>query len=237
MAGALAPILVCVTPNLGQTYSALPIQIMSTTIGASFAYSAVISCGKTQYAIVGFAAVLGIPCFYLMLLRPTLSVFGLLTLLSFSNYVCITFANSTNPLFDSDLTYLYKVVAVAAIALTFSLVFSLLLYPTLARQVLREKIHEIFREMSVYYRKILLTSVNAEVSVNIEDVGVLETRNSILAKLAALQPLMEFTVVEPRMEGPFQYAKYEELIDRIYRLLDRLECMRVSAGEQVVDPD
>ncbi|KAI9345278.1 hypothetical protein BDR26DRAFT_893484 [Obelidium mucronatum] len=167
-------------------------------------------------------------------------VLGLLTLMSFSSYVCISNANSINPFFDKPEVYLGKTIGTTSVTLCFAVIFSLVLYPTLARRILRTKLGRIFKNLNIFYRKIIVSTVNAPEgnAIQIEqDSDIKDTRNKILSQLVALEPVMVFASVEPRLEGRFESAKYRELLTCMYRLLDRLECMRLSGGDHAFDPD
>ncbi|KAJ3266401.1 hypothetical protein HDU77_001012 [Chytriomyces hyalinus] len=240
--GSFMTILVAISPSLGQTYMSLPVQIVATTLGASIAYGGVSAFGRDgAYGLTGFAAILGVPFFYLMLNNFTFFILSLLTLLSFSNYVIISFANRNNPRFPSPDVSLYRGVAVTSSALTFSLIFTLVLYPTLSRHVLRHRMFEIFRDFSIYYRKIIVSTVNvpedsnAIISIHPEDNDIKDTRDNILLKLASLEPLMAFAAVEPRLAGKFPVAKYRAVITNMYTFVDRVEALRVSGGDAPFD--
>ncbi|KAJ3075390.1 hypothetical protein HDU99_001535 [Rhizoclosmatium hyalinum] len=69
-------------------------------------------------------------------------------------------------------------------------------------------------------------------SALIEDSELKDLRNTIFSQLLALDPLMTFATAEPRLKAPFETAKYRALIAHMYRLLDRLECLRLSTGEK-----
>ncbi|KAJ3068005.1 hypothetical protein HDU98_008819 [Podochytrium sp. JEL0797] len=238
MTGSVTTLLVAVSPSMGQTYLGLPIQIVASALGSSVACAAVKACGKTGEGIIGFAAVLSIPFSYLMLTQKTF-VFGFLTLIGFSTYVCTTKSNASNPLFDSPELYLGKLIGINALTLTFAVIFSLVLYPTLARQVLRQRIASILKDLNIFYRKIIVSTVNVPEGVIVveQDADIKETRNTILSKLVALEPLMAFAAVEPRLESRFESEKYRSVLICLYRLLDRIECMRMSGGDEPFDED
>ncbi|KAJ3021647.1 UNVERIFIED_CONTAM: 40S ribosomal protein S17 [Siphonaria sp. JEL0065] len=236
--GSVISLLVTISPSMGQTYLGLPMQIFASALGSTIGYLGVLACGKTGLGIIGFSVLVSAPFSYLMF-NPKTFVLGLLTLLSFSGYVCISNANSINPFFDKPEIYLAKTIGTNAITLSFAVIFSLVLYPTLARRILRTQMGEIFKNINIFYRKIVTTTVNVpeDVIVIEQDSDVKETRNRILSQLVALEPVMVFASAEPRLEGRFETEKYRELLTCTHRLLDRLECMRLSGGEQAFDSD
>ncbi|KAJ3083678.1 hypothetical protein HDU99_007326 [Rhizoclosmatium hyalinum] len=237
LASAVTTILVAVSPSMGQTYLGLPIQIIGSSVGAILGYAGVVACGKTSYGLVGFAFLVAVPGYYLQLKGLQTFVLGLLMLMSFSTYVAVSNANAINPFFDAPDLYLGKTIGALAVTLTFSVVFSMVLYPTLARDVLRERMCEIFQEISMFYRKIIVATVNVPVdSIHVEqDVSVKEARNQILTKLLALENLVVFASAEPRLEGKFETAKYRAVLASQHRLLDRIDCLRMSAGDKPLD--
>ncbi|KAJ3296818.1 hypothetical protein HDU79_005610 [Rhizoclosmatium sp. JEL0117] len=237
--GAVTSLLVAISPSMGQTYLGLPFQVFGSSLGALLGYAAVKACGKTSYGVVGFAVLVAIPGYYLQLKGPATFVLGLLMLMSFSTYVSVSNANSINPLFDSPELYLGKTIGTLTLTLSFAVVFSLILYPTLARRVLREKLAEAFIELNVFYRKILLATVNVPESVITidEDDEIKECRNQILTKLLAIETLMVFAAAEPRLEAKFASEKYRAVLTSQYRLLDRMECLRMSGGGSPFDVD
>ncbi|KAJ3404941.1 hypothetical protein HDU80_002147 [Chytriomyces hyalinus] len=238
MSGAFVSILVAISPSLGQTYFSLPIQIVATTLGSSIAYAGVCAFGRDgAYGITGFAALLGVPFYYLMLNNMQFLVLGLLSLLSFSNFVVISFINRANPRAISPDVSLYRGVAVTSIALSFSLIFTLVLYPTLARNALRQKLFEIFGDFRNYHGKIVTAALRAPENtiINLEDSDIKDTRDNILSQLASLEPLMNFAAIEPRLAGKFQSAKYRAVIIHMRTFLDRLEALRVSSGDAPFD--
>ncbi|KAJ3080671.1 hypothetical protein HK100_010084 [Physocladia obscura] len=238
MSGALVTIMVAVSPSLGQTYTSIPFQILAASLGASFAFAAVKAVGISSFWLICFAAIVGVPFSYLLLSRQPFTILGLLTLLAFSNYVCIVFANSTNPLFDIPSTYLYKIITVSAVTLTFCVALNITLYPTFARQILQRQMFEIFRDFSILYSKIIISTIVVlpeDSKMKVEDGEIKEIRNIVMSKLAGLEPLMAFARVEPRLEGEFQIDKYRNLIQHIHRLLGRIECLRVSGGGKPMD--
>ncbi|KAI8614964.1 hypothetical protein BC830DRAFT_338499 [Chytriomyces sp. MP71] len=239
MGGAFVTILVAVSPSLGQTYSGLPAQIITTTIGSSIAYGGISAFGRDgAYGLTAFAAILGIPSIILMS-KPQTLIIGLLIFMSFSNAVVAGYANRANPAFPAPHVALYRGVVISAVTLAFCLIFTVVLYPTLARHVIRTRMFEIFRDFSMYYRRIIVSTVNVHEGAEtpIEDSDLNDIRNGILSKLVSLEPLMVFAASEPRLEGRFPSAKYRAVINCMYPFLDRLEALRVSGGGQPFDKE
>ncbi|ORY38557.1 hypothetical protein BCR33DRAFT_831993 [Rhizoclosmatium globosum] len=225
--GATGAIVVTLNPSLGQTYIAFFYTFCGALSGAALGFCSVSSFGHTSSANVGSAALVSIPYTYFMLVSPGTTIMGVLGLLAFSNsnnkkYICNSLANVSNAAFDNPGTYLYKVETVTSCALAFSAVMFLLIYPSFARRNLRKQIAAIFLNLKRFYGKI----------AEIQDSELKDLRNTIFSQLLALDPLMTFATAEPRLKAPFETAKYRALIAHMYRLLDRLECLRLSTGEK-----
>ncbi|KAJ3126655.1 hypothetical protein HK100_010142 [Physocladia obscura] len=248
MSGAVTVLIVAISPSVGQTVLSCPIQITATTIGYSFAFAVLSALGnESTYSIIGFAAIITVPFMYLLLFRAQFLVLGLLGLISFSS---VTYFNRANPHFDPLSTYLYKLVALTAGGLSFALIFTLVIYPTQARHVLRIRIHEILYDLNTLYRVAVIryspkhepASENSSTSIEIEadiieihDDDVIEIRNKIMMNLAGLGQLMGFAVGEPRLEGKFPISKYHKLIESMQSLLARFDCVRMSVGDKQWD--
>ncbi|KAJ3138221.1 hypothetical protein HK100_012765 [Physocladia obscura] len=237
--GAIGIFIVSFTPSLGQTYTVLPLTIGGISVGATIAYASVTIFGKTSFGHIGFGALIGIPFFYLQLFNPRASILGLLALLAFSNYICNSYANITTAGFDTPAVYLYRVVAILSCTLSFAVVLNLLVYPAFARHILRDKMSAIFFDFGTFYRQIASNMYPSESSVSlaVEDSDTKDRRNQIFSQIAALEPLLEHSSAEPRLEGVFPTRKYREVVQRMYRLLDRLECLRLSAGRKRFERD
>ncbi|KAJ3063109.1 hypothetical protein HDU98_001029 [Podochytrium sp. JEL0797] len=208
----LAPIVVAVSPSLGQTYLSLGPRILGTSAGASLAYGSVVLFGQA-------------------------SPMHIITDI---------------PQSDPPQVYLYKLVTVTSLALCFSVIFTLVIYPVrnfslnllapiytrlfkvFARRRLRARMSSIFRKLNVFYRHVISDSNRA---VRYGHPETKDLRNTIFSALVSLEPLMKFSVAEPRLEGKFQYADYRNLINCMYRLLDRLECLRLCIGDSPFDAD
>ncbi|KAI8621537.1 hypothetical protein BC830DRAFT_1163647 [Chytriomyces sp. MP71] len=236
MTGATGNIVVTLNPSLGQTYIAFFLTLLGAVSGAVLAFCSVTLFGKDSYAHVGAAVLIGIPFVYLMLFnRGKTTIAGVLAILAFSNYICNSYANIANPAFDIPSVYLGKVVTVITCSLMFSIVLTLVVYPALARRILRAQISALFLNLNIFYGKIAGITYSAgpsTASLNVEDSEIKELRTMLFSQLVALEPLMIFASAEPRLKAPFETAKYRKLIQSMYKLLDRLECLRLSTGEK-----
>ncbi|ORY43998.1 hypothetical protein BCR33DRAFT_717121 [Rhizoclosmatium globosum] len=204
VSGSFGFLIIAVSPSLGQTYTLLPLTILGTSIGAACAYMSVAIFGRSSYGHIVFSVGAGLPFWYLVLFSPRTGFLGLLTLLAFGNYICISYANVNNPLFEPpEVTYT-----------------------------------NLFRDLNIFYRKLMSTSLRpADSSLDLEDSTIKELRNHIFSELVSCEPLLTYAAAEPRLEGRFQTKSYKDIINCMYELLDRLECVRLCIGDKPFDAD
>ncbi|KAJ3075291.1 hypothetical protein HDU98_008649 [Podochytrium sp. JEL0797] len=231
----LAPIAVALSPNLGQTYGTLLPRIMGTVVGASLAYGSVVLFGVKSAWHVLTAVIAAVPCFYIALFHKKHLSLANLTLISFANYLFISLAFLGDPTFPAPQVYLYRLVSVVSVALCFALFFTSVIYPQFARRRLRDRMSDIFRDLNVFYRKIVSNSLRTR-DLELEFTDTKDLRNKIFKHLVALEPLLQFSIQEPRIEGKFQIQEYRKVVECMYHLLDRLECLRLCVGDQPFNP-
>ncbi|KAI8830862.1 hypothetical protein BJ741DRAFT_618116 [Chytriomyces cf. hyalinus JEL632] len=242
----LVTFLIALTPSLGQTFVALPVQIASTSVGAFVGFLAVTAFGPTGvYGIVGFGVLLCVPCMYLMLFSQKHLVLGLLTLLAYNFFVTYLYAVRGVPGIDTPAEYLYKVILTTSIALLISLALTVIIFPTLSRTILRNELSCILRNLGSYYTDILVAAFTADNEAPSPSPGsaisdtalqrLENTRQAIATLLDGIPPLLSTARVEPRVEAPFQYELYDRVFHRLQRIFACLECARYSVGRNVMD--
>ncbi|KAI9351263.1 hypothetical protein BDR26DRAFT_421669 [Obelidium mucronatum] len=231
MSGCVGTIVVAITPSMGQTFFGVPLTILGTSFGNSLAFASVSLFGADSYGHLVFCLITGVLFCYIPVFSPQHSALGLLTLLAFANFVCITYVKKDDTSFETPSIHLSKVISVTSIALPFSVLFTLVIYPTLARHVLRKRLSSIFDDLNMFYCKIMTSSIRESapslqplLSLNEEDSDLKTLRNKIFSNIVALDPLMTYTSSEPRIQGRFPSETYYEVIQIMYALLDRLEC-------------
>ncbi|KAJ3075297.1 hypothetical protein HDU98_008655 [Podochytrium sp. JEL0797] len=236
----LAPIAVAMGPSLGQTYSTLIPRILGTVFGGTVGYCGVLVFGKDSpwHILIGFFQM--VPVFYVNFFYPQHAVLARLCLISYTMYLFITIAYEHDPTFPDPSQYLMKLVTVISVALVYATIFATLIFPMTSRKLLRSKLATIFTDLNVFYRKIVsrrtrTVELDARMS-KIEEAETKDFRNEIFSQLVALNSLMHYCTLEPRLEGPFQETDYKEIVDHQYQLLDRLECLRLCIGDEPFDP-
>ncbi|KAJ3025154.1 UNVERIFIED_CONTAM: hypothetical protein HDU68_007423 [Siphonaria sp. JEL0065] len=259
LGATLVTFLIALTPSLGQTFIALPIQIGSTSIGSLAGYVAVTIFGtRGSVGIVGIGMFFGMPFMYMMLFTRHF-VLGLLTLLAYNYYVTFLYTMEGVPGMDTPVVYLYKIIAINSVALSFSLLLTIIIYPNLSRRILRTQLSTLIKSLSAYYTDIILSAFtppypshpqSASSPINhlmttTQSTAIPEFRISRLRKMqhaistqfSGLGYLLETSKIEPRTEGPFQADVYESLISKLQRIFDELESARWCVGKTVFDSE
>ncbi|KAJ3076967.1 hypothetical protein HDU98_010261 [Podochytrium sp. JEL0797] len=149
-----------------------------------------------------------------------------------SFYTIITYANVNNPRFQPPAEYLYKVIVITSLAILFTNLFNLVIYPSFARNILRQRLSDIFNNLCIFYLQILKSTKYPTNRTEDESLS-----SKILSQLVALDPLMKFAAQEPRLKGRFQSEPYQKIIKCMYRLLNRFESMRLCVGDSPFDEE
>ncbi|KAJ3115404.1 hypothetical protein HDU96_000709 [Phlyctochytrium bullatum] len=241
-------------------YLGFPIQFGATVIGAVWGFIALTAFGVSgAIGLICFGVIFAVPMMYIFLFNKALPVLGLLALLSYSQATLIIFINRNRP-FDSPAVRLYKTLANTCMGLTFAMIFTLVIYPNLARHSLRSILSASITLINGYYADIAVNvfsrpsrkfleqkrkemekkgELNYSVEADMSSIPFSEatvarlhrTHAAIALKLASVEPLMVFASVEPRVEGKFQASSYRAVIEGLKRVLDRLGNARSSAGD------
>ncbi|KAJ3075296.1 hypothetical protein HDU98_008654 [Podochytrium sp. JEL0797] len=236
----LAPIAVAMGPSLGQTYSTLVPRIVGTVFGGTLGYVCVLVFGKETPWHILTGLLQAVPVFYVNLFYPQHATLARLCLISYTMYIFISVAYLGDPTFPDPAEYLFRLVTVISVSLVFATLFTTLFYPMRARTQLRDRISDIFRDLNIFYRKIVsrraqTVELDARMS-KIEEAETKDFRNEIFSQLVALETLVHYSTLEPRLERRFPETNYRAVISQQYELLDRLECLRLCVGENSSDP-
>jgi hypothetical protein len=147
--------------------------------------------------------------------------------------------NRLNPAFDSFYVRFYKNLAATAMAITFAMVFSLFVYPTLARRLIRLQISTILRQINDhFFESVTILSAPASTGQPIPQESMKKLQNTHLKltkSVQALQPLLVAAAAELRLEGRFKFQVYRSLLQHLNNLLDRLNSARVCLGSNGMD--
>ncbi|KAI8809835.1 hypothetical protein BJ742DRAFT_212820 [Cladochytrium replicatum] len=148
-------------PVLGQTYSSFFYFLVGCVIGNLLSYVSFIVwklvppvSGQAQVNPYGFCfmvLIIGLIFFHVFLSTPY-SSFGLLTLVSFAIPAAGQYTNIVQP---GPLLYFYRQLAAVAMAVTFVLIFNVIIFPNLARHQLRAKMSHILGHLQELHTEIL----------------------------------------------------------------------------------
>ncbi|KAJ3192378.1 hypothetical protein HK101_006641 [Irineochytrium annulatum] len=251
---------VAVAPNIGQSSMGFIINMLGAALGYSWGFFALsmwgtgtdlingvcygwFGCGSStiswlpQFGLGLMAFVWSIPMFHL-LANTKMSVLGLLSLLSYSTMVIGSWGNRNNPRYDAPWNRYYKLLASASMAITFGLVFTIAVFPNLARSTLRSKLSHILRRLNDHYNNTLLVgytkppqSQDPHLKPNPSILQLRAVQNSIARELDSLEELMVFSHVEFRTAGAFQTDVYRGILTHTSNILDRLAAARVAMGD------
>ncbi|KAJ3076969.1 hypothetical protein HDU98_010263 [Podochytrium sp. JEL0797] len=227
---AVPPVAIAVSPSLGQAFTDGPRRMFGVTMGSVFAYLTVLWFGRGSYFHILMAFLASIPCFFVTTFYPAFYPLAFLSLINFGKYTIFTYASLHNPLFDPPAVYLYKVIIITVLALLFTNLFTLIIYPSFARRIVRQRLSDILNNLCIFYLEILKSTKYPINRVEIKSLG-----NKILSQLVALEPLMLWAAREPRLEGRFKSEPYQDIIKCMYRLLNRFESMRLCVGDSPFD--
>ncbi|KAJ3076973.1 hypothetical protein HDU98_010267 [Podochytrium sp. JEL0797] len=227
---AITPVIVAVSPSLGQTLKDAPRRILGVTLGTTLAYLTVLWFGRSSLFHILMGCLAALPGFFLAVYNPALFPVALLSLTNFGKFTMVALANADNPFFEAPAVYLYKAVAVTSTAILFTTVFTLLIYPRSAALALRHRMSDIFVSLCSFYLQIL----QGAKSDTIDRVKVKNMGTKILSQLVTLDPLVMFACSEPRLNA-FPAEDYRQVITCMYRLLNRFEGMRLCVGDAPFD--
>ncbi|KAJ3217369.1 hypothetical protein HDU67_008071 [Dinochytrium kinnereticum] len=253
--------LVAVGPSVGQTNLTFVINLLGAVLGYSFAYLALTAFGTgpnrfnkvcygwwgcrddflPQHGLWISAVIFSIPMIHIQL-NSKLSVLGLLSLLSFSTSILGSWGNRNNPFYDNPWHRYYKLLASAAMAISFALIFTLVVYPNLARERLRLSVSSILRRLNALYTQVLATAyaptdVHSPASAPVATMHEIHALHLELYRaLLGLDELMLFSAVEFRISGPFRWQTYRGIVGRMKAVHERLGSAMSIVGDRPFDP-
>ncbi|KAJ3115401.1 hypothetical protein HDU96_000706 [Phlyctochytrium bullatum] len=257
--------LVAVGTSAGQTVLTFVINLSGAIIGYSYAFLALNAFGvgtnaltkkcnswwgcdngaSYQWGLWASTVLFAIPMVHVQY-NSKLSVLGLLSLLSFSTSLLGSYSNRQNPFYDDYWHRYYKLLASAAMAISFALCFTLLVYPNLARQRLRLSISSILRRLNALYTQVLATAyapTSAHLARTASPTDAARSLQEIQAlhlqlyrDLLGLDELLVYSSVEFRLSGPFPWSTYRAIVDGMKGVHEILGTGIFVVGEEPFDP-
>ncbi|TPX42743.1 hypothetical protein SeMB42_g05005 [Synchytrium endobioticum] len=252
LSGAVITLLVAISPSLGQTYTSFLINVAGATIGSLWSFVSLKAWRidnnnvYNAYGLSFFVVLLAIPFVYITQNATAVRTLGILSLLSYSSSMTLSYLyrheGPSGLPYDPPYVRLYKQLAATSLALTFVLIFSVTIFPNLARRILRERISEIITVIDSFYVDLMsFTYIVLPQHVETDDPEGLS--NELLASLsryqailppmfAQLGQLIGFSRVEPRVEGRFDAEKYAAIIQSLQTIVDRIISAKAAVGNE-----
>ncbi|KAJ1548983.1 hypothetical protein HK405_011835 [Cladochytrium tenue] len=249
-------LLYAITPSLGQSNLSYLWNFPGSAFGDLWAYCALALWGAgvnsaglcfgwgcshdswlPQLGLGVWVCLLVLPMAHLMLHSPIPST-GLFCLLAFSGNLNGYYYNRSKPSFDTPWIRFYKLMGGLTMAITFGLVFSMAIYPNLARRNLREHIASVLRLLNAHYIDVVGAAFHPDPRSGRAPLPaktlarLTASRREIRAEIAGLEPLVKFAAAELRVEGPFQLSVYREVITGLSNMHDWLASATMSLGGQ-----
>ncbi|KAI9356758.1 hypothetical protein DFJ73DRAFT_794465 [Zopfochytrium polystomum] len=252
-------LIMAIGPSLGQTHISFVTNLVGSSTGNLWAYislmafvnntSLILNCSGWGCDLPTWVPSLGLSVMSFLIalvmghvmLRTKFPVFGILAMLAFAGNVNGLYVTRLIPGADSPTVRFYKLLASLTMALCFALIFSLAIYPNLARHNLRVQIANILRLINAQYTDVTSVSFTRKPShkrTPLPAATILRLRTNhrtVQLAIAALEPLMTFAAAEVRVEGRFQAETYREIITRMRNIMDRLASAIVSLGGHAFD--
>ncbi|TPX30801.1 hypothetical protein SmJEL517_g05726 [Synchytrium microbalum] len=264
---AVITLLVMISPSLGQTYLsfftnlcgkyfAFPycfdiltsFPIPGTCFGALWAFVTLVAWRNDSenvynaYGQAFFVFIFAIPFVYIY--QSVLPPLGILSLLSYSSSLTLSYmyrhGGPNNVPYDRPEIRLYKQLAATTMGVTFVLLFQVVVYPNLARRLLREEIANIIALIDEYYVSLvsltyyILPAKGKSPKDKLLRDETVETMSRIQlalpSKFAQINQLLSFAKVEPRLEAKFEAEQYQAIISALQVIADRLLSGRTAVG-------
>ncbi|KAG9293273.1 hypothetical protein G9A89_010644 [Geosiphon pyriformis] len=233
---AAIPILVAMSPVLGQSILSFAFDIAGTIIGGIWGYITIITWGtNSPYGILFFIAISAFPMAHILVNTPFFVV-GLVSMVNVSGIVIPIYLNRHNPNYDEPIVRTYKIIVVSVLILIMVFIFQFFIYPNLARRELRGQLARIFQDFRFYYGQftntMTITISGLDTSKNIlqMDADLRKCELKIQAGLIRIQPLLMYAAAEPRVVAPFQFKVYKKILQHLQMILDRISYARASVG-------
>ncbi|KAI8809265.1 hypothetical protein BJ742DRAFT_805629 [Cladochytrium replicatum] len=159
-------------PVLGQTYTSFVYNLIGCVVGNLWSFVSFVAWkqvaplnGQAQVNPYGFSlmvVLLGLVFFHFFL-NTKFATLGLLTLLSFAIPAAGQYTSISQP---GPLLYFYRQLAAVSMAVTFVLVFNVMIFPNLARVQLRESMSRILGQLQEMHTEMLRLAFSCYYEIN-----------------------------------------------------------------------
>lgn len=242
---AILPIVVSITPTLGQSWLSFMFQISGQGMGLLYGmivleiFRDIGGYKYNPYGIISAMALFSIPVNYILYTNPQLFVMSVLSLNSAATLIYPIYLNQRVP-FDSPSYRMAKSLTSLAIAIGIVTSFQLFVLRNPARRTLRKAIAKVMKANTAY-TVILQAYVSSTIPTDprhrpplkairrvAKDLKKREVK--IQDDLTALMPLIKFSGAEPSFVNPFDAAEYLKIIRANQLILDRNRDARIAIG-------
>ncbi|RKO82830.1 hypothetical protein BDK51DRAFT_29694, partial [Blyttiomyces helicus] len=234
--GTLVTGILSFAPSLGQTFYSMGYNALGLIAGSSWGIIALSTVGYDPIGLSLMTAVFAFPMAYVHL-NTRFSISGILSLINYGAVWLVMpaflYRELTDMgLYDQPVVKYYKFVIVTSVVLFFCITFNLLVYPRLARRILREKLALVIRGLDLFYYDIRSFIRVPECQISSGAAQLLQTQLNLSGQLAELETLLVFASAEPRLQAAFQLGAYRSIISGLYGLLGSLSAARWALGQQ-----
>jgi len=241
----IIPLVVCITPTLGQSWLSFMLQISGQGMGLLYGMIAlqifdnVGGYKYNPYGIIGAMVLLAIPMNFIIYTKPKLFVMSLLAMNSAGTLVYPIYLTQDRPS-DSPAYRMGKSFTSLAVAIGLVSFFQLFVLRNPARRTVRKAMAKVMKANTAY-TVILQAYVSSTIPIDpshrpspkaIERVAkdLIKREIQIQDDITALMPLMNFASVEPSFGKPFQAAEYLQIARANQLILDRNRDARIAIG-------
>ncbi|PLW14214.1 hypothetical protein PCANC_17833 [Puccinia coronata f. sp. avenae] len=242
---AIIPLVVAITPTLGQSWLSFTLQISGQGLGLLYGmialeiFNNVGGYKYNPYGIIGAMLVFAIPMNFIMYTNPQLFVMSLLAMNSAGSLVYPLYLTQNRPS-DSPAYRMGKSLTALAIAIGLVTFFQLFVLRNPARRTVRKAMAKVMKANTAY-AVILQAYVSSTIPINpshrpsskaIDRVAkdLIKRELQIQDDITALMPLMKFASVEPAFGKPFNAAEYLKIARANQLILDRNRDARIAIG-------
>lgn len=228
--GQWAPmtVIAIMNPTSGGTLEASFWRIVGTLAGAFTGWAALVAGDGSPYLLGLFAVLLALPSFYIHL-GSTFNKVGIVCL---TTYEVVALSRYANPPPGEDIAAtVWKRTLTMIVGICVALVLNALVWPFVARHMVRKSIAGCMGQLEDYYTYVMGTFLYHDPCSIPSDAEITrgeKLESKIQSAIEACSVLLELTDHEPRFRGPFPKAFYKEMIVSMSNLLDRMLSIRIA---------
>ncbi|PRP75527.1 hypothetical protein PROFUN_09013 [Planoprotostelium fungivorum] len=230
-AWAAVTVIFVYSPSVGDNVIQTILRILGTLLGAGWSILSWLAFPGNPYGLSLMLVLCSIPSFYIKM-NTKYPKMGTIIIITFdvSAYTIVTLGRYAAGEFSNvgvpsiyELAYKRSVMTVGGCLVI--LIIDRLLWPNLARVQLRHTLSTIIREVTLIYGTTVRLLYSKEESLLLD---IQRAQTTVSLQLAKAESLLESSIIEPRMKGPFPVKEYRKIIRHIGILLDRTVTARLA---------